>query len=118
MEMRFTVYHSTRLDLLYNIVYLVFRFWVCHLIRQGPLNKYDKKYNSRPLKTFLQSQTSKFLNYFHDERKQRLANTLDNEQWKQVIIFQFRIRFFVFKIKCFRFQFLVQFKILSMNYLV
>lgn len=48
------------------------------------LNQYDKKYNSIPFKTFLQTQTSKFLNHFHDERKQRLANTLDNEQWKQV----------------------------------
>lgn len=44
----------------------------------------DEKYKSRPLKTFLQSQTSKFLTHFHDERKQRVANTLDNEQWKQV----------------------------------
>jgi hypothetical protein len=49
------------------------------------LNEHDKKYNSRPLKTFLQSQTSKFLTHFHDERKQRVANTLDNEQWRQVI---------------------------------
>ncbi|CAF0872146.1 unnamed protein product [Rotaria sp. Silwood1] len=48
------------------------------------VNGYDKKYKSRPLKTFLQSQTSKFLTHFHDERKQRVANTLDNEQWKQV----------------------------------
>lgn len=48
------------------------------------INNYDKKYKSRPLKTFLQSQTSKFLTHFHDERKQRIANTLDNEQWKQV----------------------------------
>ncbi|CAF3013877.1 unnamed protein product [Rotaria sp. Silwood2] len=48
------------------------------------VNGYDKKYKSRPLKTFLQSQTSKFLTHFHDERKQRVAQTLDNEQWKQV----------------------------------
>ncbi|CAF1177211.1 unnamed protein product [Rotaria sordida] len=48
------------------------------------INGYDKKYNSRPLKTFLQTQTSKFLTHFHDERKQRVAQTLDNEQWKQV----------------------------------
>ena len=45
-----------------------------------------RKYSSRPLKTFLQTQTSKFLTYFHDQRKQRIANTLDNEQWKQVPI--------------------------------
>jgi len=48
------------------------------------LNQYDQKYNSRPFKTFLQSQTSKFLTHFHDDRKQRVANTLDNEQWRQV----------------------------------
>jgi hypothetical protein len=48
------------------------------------LNQTEKKYNSRPLKTFLQSQTSKFLTHFHDERKQRLAKTLDNEPWRQV----------------------------------
>ncbi|CAF0831024.1 unnamed protein product [Adineta steineri] len=50
------------------------------------INQYEKKYNSRPLKTFLQSQTSKFLNHFHDERKQRVSDTLDNEQWKQVAV--------------------------------
>jgi len=27
------------------------------------------------------------LNYFHDQRKQRLSNTLDNEQWRQVSFF-------------------------------
>ncbi|UJR38543.1 hypothetical protein I4U23_031209 [Adineta vaga] len=48
------------------------------------LNEYEKKYSSLPLKSFLQIQTSKFLNSFHDERKQRVADTLDNEQWKQV----------------------------------
>ncbi|CAF1323269.1 unnamed protein product [Rotaria magnacalcarata] len=48
------------------------------------VNGDDKKYKSRPLRTFLQSQTSKFLTHFHDERKQRVVTTLDNEQWKQV----------------------------------
>ena len=50
------------------------------------VNEYEKTYRSRsrPLKTFLQSQTSQFLNHFHDERKQRITETLDNEQWKQV----------------------------------
>jgi hypothetical protein len=48
------------------------------------LNQSDSKYSSRPLKTFLQSQTSKFLTHFHNERKQRLASTLDNDQWRQV----------------------------------
>jgi hypothetical protein len=50
------------------------------------LNQFDVKYNSTPFKTFLQSQTSKFLTHFHNERKQRLANTLDNDQWRQVSI--------------------------------
>jgi hypothetical protein len=80
------------------------------------LNKLDTKYNSRPFKTFLQSQTSKFLNHFHDERKQRLANTLDNEQWKQVN--QFDLFFKIILLISNRFQFLVQFKIQLMNYLV
>ncbi|CAF1260171.1 unnamed protein product [Adineta ricciae] len=50
------------------------------------INEYEKKYSSLPLKSFLQIQTSKFLNYFHDERKQRVSDTLDNEQWKQVAV--------------------------------
>lgn len=44
----------------------------------------DSIYKSTPLKTFLQNQINKYLNYFHDQRKQRLSNTLDNEQWRQV----------------------------------
>lgn len=43
-------------------------------------------YSSTPLKTFLQSQTRKFLISFHNERKQRLSNTLDSDQWRQVTI--------------------------------
>jgi hypothetical protein len=62
------------------------------------LNKIENKYNSRPLKAFLQSQTSKFLNHFHDDRKQRVANTLDNEQWKQVKSILFFNKYFLNKI--------------------
>ena len=54
--------------------------FVSHVHRQQPTH------HSRPMKTFLQSQTSRFLSHFHDERKQRVATTLDNEQWKQVNI--------------------------------
>jgi hypothetical protein len=50
-------------------------------------NHNDDKYTSRSLKTFLQGQTSKFLTHFHTERKQSVATTLENEQWKQVAYF-------------------------------
>ena len=50
------------------------------------LNQFDVMYSSTPLKTFLQSQTRKFLIHFHNERKQRLSNTLDSDQWRQVTI--------------------------------
>ena len=46
----------------------------------------DSNYPSTPLKTFLQAQTRKFLISFHNERKQRLSNTLDSDQWRQVTI--------------------------------
>jgi len=58
----------------------------------------DSKYNSTPFKTFLQNQINKYLNYFHDQRKQRLSNTLDNEQWRQVSFF-FSFSVFIRKIE-------------------
>lgn len=43
-----------------------------------------KSNSSRPMKIYLQGQISKFVNSFHNQRKQRLVNYLENELWKQV----------------------------------
>lgn len=84
-----------------------------------PLRKtFSTSSNLRPLKTFLQGQTTKFLNYFHEDRKQRLLTTLDNEQWKQVsssshLSLSLPVLHGSVHRRC---LFLVQFKILLMNY--